>query len=130
MRIAFAIGIASLTVLSGLAKAVDDPALSLKTTEDLYKVCSADANDPRQHEALALCEGFLIGIVSYHDAVTDAKNLRRLICYPTSVTRDEGISAFVAWAAAHQQDKKFMNDPAVVGAVRGLASKWPCSQTP
>jgi Rap1a immunity proteins len=74
-----------------------------------------------------LCQGFLLGVVSYHDAVTERHNLARLICYPPTATRDDGIEAFVQWASAHQQDQKFMSDPAVVGAVRGLAAKWPCS---
>jgi hypothetical protein len=129
MRAALFIGVASLTLWGGLAKAADDAALALKTTEDLYRVCTTDSSDPRQREDLALCEGFLAGVVSYHDAVVDMKNLKRLICYPSSVTRDDGIRAFVDWAALHQQDKKYMNDPAVAGAVRGLATKWPCSQT-
>lgn len=132
MRTTLVIGIASLALWGGLAKAQSLSAaeLSLSTTEDLYRVCSADAGDPRQREALALCEGFLAGVVSYHDAVVDMKNLKRLICYPTSVTRDDGIRAFVDWAALHQQDQKYMNAPAVAGAVRGLAAKWPCGKTP
>jgi hypothetical protein len=127
MRIALAIAVAPIGLWLGLANAADDPALLLKTTEDLYRVCTTGADDPRQREALDLCEGFLLGAVSYHDAVTDRKNLKRLICYPPTATRDEGMRAFVDWATLHQQDRKFMDDPAVVGVVRGLAAKWPCS---
>lgn len=127
MRMTLTLCAALFSQWPGLAGAADSPALSLKTTEDLYQVCTTSTQDPRQREALALCEGFLIGAVSYHDAVTDRENLKRLICYPATVTRDEGIQAFTDWAKLHQQDQKFMNDPAVVGAVRGLAAKWPCS---
>lgn len=108
------------------AVAADTASLSLRTTEDLYRVCTVPPTDPAYVESTDLCEGFLIGAVSYHDAVSDRRHLKPLICYPASVTRTQGVQAFVAWAASHQQDQKFMADPAVEGLVRGLASKWPC----
>ncbi|HZT19702.1 MAG TPA: Rap1a/Tai family immunity protein [Dongiaceae bacterium] len=110
----------------GLVQAATTSDFTLKTTEDLYRVCSDQPSDPLYSEALNFCQGFLLGVVSYHDAVTDREHLKRLICYPPTATRDQGIQAFVDWAARHQQDQKFMNDPPVVGAVRGLASRWPC----
>lgn len=110
------------------ANALDTPPLSLRTTEDLYRVCTPAPDDPQRREALDLCEGFLVGAVSYHDAISDREHLKRLICYPSTATRDEGLAAFVAWAASHQQDRMFMSDPAVYGVVRGLASKWPCNE--
>jgi Ssp1 endopeptidase immunity protein Rap1a len=99
-------------VLAGVTatatRAADTAALSLNT------------------ETADLCEGFLIGAISYHDAIADRRRLKRLVCYPASATRTEGVQAFIAWAAGHQRDQKFMADPAVVGLVRGLAAKWPC----
>jgi hypothetical protein len=108
------------------AQAADTASLSLRTTEDLYRVCTVPPSDPAYTEAADLCEGFLIGAISYHDAVSDRRHLKRLVCYPASATRSQGVQVFIAWAASHQQDQKFMADPAVVGLVRGLASKWPC----
>jgi hypothetical protein len=109
-----------------LAQATDTTDFTLKTTEDLYVVCSTPSSDPLRSAAANFCEGYLLGAVGYHDAITDREHLKRLICYPQDATRDQGIQAFVDWAASHQQDRKFMNDPPVVGAVRGLAAKWPC----
>jgi hypothetical protein len=108
------------------AQATDATNFALKTTEDLYVVCSTPSNDALRAEAINFCAGFLLGAVSYHDEITDRKNLKRFICYPPSATGNEGIQAFIDWAASHQRDQKFMNDPPVVGAVRGLAAKWPC----
>jgi hypothetical protein len=110
----------------GFARATDTADFTMNSTEDLFRICSSPADDPMHREAIHFCEGFLLGVVSYHDAVTVRQNLKRLICYPPGVTRDQGVQAFVAWATTHQQDQKFMSDPAVVGAVRGLAAKWPC----
>jgi hypothetical protein len=108
------------------ARATDAANFTLKTTEDLYVVCSTANSDPLRAEAINFCEGYLLGVVGYHDAITDREHLKPFICYPPTATRDEGIQAFIDWAARHQRDRKFMNDPPVVGAVRGLAAKWPC----
>ena len=126
MRIAPFLGVAALALWPGLVQALDMSYFTLKTTHDLYKVCSVAPDDPLRREALAFCEGFLLGAVSYHDAVIDRENLKPLICHPQTATRDQSIQAFIDWAATHQQDQKFMNDPPVYGAVRGLAAKWPC----
>jgi hypothetical protein len=126
MRIAALLGIAVLGLSPRIALAIDISNFTLKTTEDLYRVCSTAAEDPLRQQAIDFCEGFLLGVVSYHDGVTDREHLKRLICYPPTATRDQGIQAFIDWAAAHQKDQKFMNDPPVYGAVRGLAAKWPC----
>jgi hypothetical protein len=128
MRIASLLGVAALALWPGLVQAVDRSDFTLKTTQDLYKVCAVAPDDPLRREALNFCAGFLLGVVSYHDAVTDREHLKPLICYPPTATRDQGMQAFVAWAATHQQDQKFMQDPPVYGAVRGLAATWPCQR--
>lgn len=121
-----ALCVAATGLIPCLAQATSTTDFAIKTTEDLYRVCSAAPNDPLRPEALNFCEGFLLGTVSYHDEVTGRENLKRLICYPATATRTQGIEAFVDWATTHQQDQKFMGDPAVVGVVRALAAKWPC----
>ena len=126
MRLTPLLGAAALGLWPGLAHALDFSSFSLKTTEDLYRVCSDAADDPLHREALDFCEGFLLGAVSYHDAISDRRHLKRLICYPETATRDQGIEAFVEWAQAHREDRKFMSDPPVMGMVRGLAARWPC----
>ena len=126
MRIAFWLAVAVLTLSTSSAYASGPQTLALKTTEDLYRVCTAAPDDAQAREELDLCEGFLLGAVSYHDAISDRQHLKRLICYPSVATRDQGIDAFVGWASAHQNDRKYMNDPPVYGVVRALAAKWPC----
>jgi hypothetical protein len=128
MRIAPLLALAAIALSPGITQATTTADFAMKTTEDLYRVCSAAPNDPLRQEAINFCQGFLLGVVGYHDAVTKRQNLKPLICYPSTATRDQGIEAFNAWAANHQQDQKFMNDPAVFGAVRGLAAKWPCKK--
>jgi hypothetical protein len=131
MRLAYFLAIAALSLWPNLTRAatvehmLNTSDFSLKTTEDLYQLCSVAADDPLRPQAINFCQGFLLGVVSYHDAVVDRHHLKRLICYPSTATRDQAIQAFVTWAAAHQKNK-YISEPAVYGAVRGLASKWPC----
>ena len=127
MRVVSAIAVAVMGLWPRLASAaVTQSDFVLTTTQDLYDVCSVGPDDPLRPQALSFCEGFIVGAVSYHDAISDRKNLKRFFCYQPSDTRDQGIKAFVDWAAAHQQDQKYMNEPPVIGVVRAFAAKWPC----
>ena len=126
MRTPFLLAVAAVGLWPVFARATDVTNFTLKTTEDLYLICSTANSDPLRSEAINFCEGFLLGAMSYHDAIVDRKHLKPFVCYPPTATRDQGIQAFIDWAGSHQQDHKFMDDPPVVGAIRGLAAKWPC----
>jgi hypothetical protein len=126
MRPAPLLAVAMLGLWPSLAFAMDSTDITLKTTEDLYQVCSVQADNPDYSRALSFCEGFLFATVSYDYAISDRKNLKRFICFPDTATRNEGIQAFVDWAKANLQNQKYMDEPPVYGAVRGLAAKWPC----
>ena len=108
------------------ASAVDDEDVKFRTTEDLYQVCSVSEGEAEYVPASFACRGFIEGAVQYHDAVTDRKNLKRLICYPKGATVGDGRRAFNAWAKKHAGNKERMNELAVVGLVRALADKYPC----
>jgi hypothetical protein len=126
MRAAALLGVAALGLWPSLAFAMDASDITLKTTEDLYQVCSVSADNPDYSRALSFCEGFLLATASYDYAISDRAHLRRFICAPDTATRDQGIQAFVGWAKANLQNQKYMDAPPVEGAVQGLAAKWPC----
>ena len=108
------------------AAAVEDDDLRFDTTDDLYGVCAVNAGDPEFPAANLACRAFIEAVVQYHDAVSDRKKMKRLICYPKSATIQDGKNAFVAWAKKNAGDKKLMNEIPVVGLVRALAEKYPC----
>ncbi len=122
---ATALLVGTMTQVSG---AVTEKDFNLVSTEDLYQICSviADASDfvPARYE----CQGFIRGAVGYHDAVTDRKHLKRLICYPETATVADGRQVFVDWARANVGNTELMQEPPVVGLVRALAAKYPCSK--
>lgn len=113
-------------LISQSAIAVQDENINFDTTEDLYQVCSVEPGAPEYVPASFACRGFIHGAVQYHDAVTDRKKLKRLICYPKSATIADGSMAFVAWAKKNAGNETLMNEKPVVGLVRALAEKYPC----
>jgi hypothetical protein len=108
------------------AEAVDEEDFSLKTTEDLYQLCGETSKSPNYIPSIYACRGFLRGVVQYHDAVSDRENLKRLICYGPEATIEDGRTAFLQWAEMHAKDAELMQEKPVIGAVRGLAAKYPC----
>ncbi len=114
------------TLCAQAVAAVQDDNLNFNTTEDLFQVCSVAPDAAEYAAASFACRGFIEGAVQYHDAVTDRKKLKRLICYPSTATVTDGRDAFVAWAQKHAGDRKLMDEIPVVGLVRALAEKYPC----
>jgi hypothetical protein len=110
------------------AGAVDKTDFNYESTQDLHDVCSVDPDDPNYIPAILACRAFIEAAVQYHDAVTDSKNLKRLICYGKDATIEKGRVAFLAWFEKHKDDKKLMEELPVIGLVRALADKYPCSK--
>jgi hypothetical protein len=102
--------------------AVDNDDLRFETTEDLVDVCSAPASSAAQ----LACTGFIEATVQYHDAVSDRKNLRRLICYPAGTSIEDGRKALLSWAATNKDNAALMGEMPVIGLVRALAEAYPC----
>ncbi len=115
----------SLTQATG---AVEEANFNLGSTMDLYQICSVGSNESDFVPATYTCRGFIEGSVQYHDAVTDKKGLKRLICYGKGATLEEGRNAFLDWVRSNKDNDELMEETPVVGLVRALAEKYPCSQ--
>jgi hypothetical protein len=108
------------------AAAVEEKSFSFDTTADLYRVCSVEAADPAHTAAQVACTAFIEATVQYHDAVSNKKQLKRLVCYPQGATIADGRTAFLAWAQKNAGDAKLMAELPVIGLVRALAKAYPC----
>ncbi len=108
------------------ALAVNDQDMKFHTTENLYHICNTPSSAAEYVAASFACRGFIEGAVQYHDAVSDRKHLKRLICYPKTATVEDGRLAFLAWVQKNQKNRKLMSEMPVVGLVRALAEKYPC----
>jgi hypothetical protein len=127
LRLSSVIAAGALTVgLSAPAVAVEDEDLAFDTTEDLYQVCSTTADAPEYVATSFACRGFIEATVQYHDAISDRKRMKRLVCYDKTATIADGRAAFLAWAETNKGNAKLMNETPVVGLVRALADKYPC----
>ncbi len=120
--------VAILALWPGLASAIEKRDFWISDTVDLLELCTTPMDDPLRPQAINYCMAYLDGAVDYHDAITDHKNMKRLICYPNTASLEEGVLVFIGWAQANQGDKKLMDEPTVIGVVRALADKWPCDQ--
>ncbi|MCG6861156.1 MAG: hypothetical protein LJE70_07770 [Chromatiaceae bacterium] len=109
------------------ATAIENDDLRFDTTADLFHVCSVTASEPEYPVANQACRAFIEAAVQYHDAVSDRKGLPRLVCYPKDATIQDGKDAFVAWSEKNAGNKKLMDEQPVIGLVRSLAGKYPCS---
>lgn len=121
--IALALAVSSASVL-----AIDENDFDYETTSDLYHICSVSPDNPKYEAAALACRAFIEAAVQYHDAVSDRKKMKRLVCYPNTATIKDGRAAFVAWAAKHADDKARMGEVPVVGLMRALADKYPCKR--
>jgi hypothetical protein len=110
------------------AAAVDSSNFRFDTTMDLYNICSVAEGTAEYPMANGSCRAFIEASVQYHDEISNRKNLKRLICYPSIATIEDGKQAFIAWAKAKSGDQKLMAEQPVVGLVRALAAKYPCKK--
>jgi hypothetical protein len=120
------IGAALAGVLSHTATATENQDFDYETTRDLYDVCSVSESDPGFIPAVFGCRAFLEASVQYHDAVSDRKHLKRLICYSKTATISDARGVFLSWVEKHAGDPDLMNESPVVGVVRALAGRYPC----
>ena len=107
---------------------INEQDFNFRTTQDLGDLCSVDPASSSNIPAIYACRAFIEATVQYHDAVSDKKNLKRLICYGPEATIEDGRKVFVEWVATHKNDKNLMEEIPVVGMVRALAHKYPCPQ--
>lgn len=109
-----------------VARALDESNFNFRTTKDLYEICSAQGESEGAVQAKLACRAFIAAAVQYHDAVSDRKKMKRLICYSSTATLEDGRMAFVNWAKRHADDAQHMGELPVVGLVRALAEASPC----
>lgn len=110
------------------ALALEASSFNFDTTGDLHELCAVEGTGEGVVESLLACRAFLEATVQYHDAVSDRKKMKRLICYPGSATVEDARAAFLTWAEENKGDAKRMGELPVVGVVRALAKAYPCKR--
>jgi hypothetical protein len=114
-------------LLPGLARAVvTDEDFLVKTTQNLFNLCTAADDDPRHGKAIHFCHGYLIGAYDYHVSQNSGPDGKLLVCFPDPApTRNAAIKIFVEWVKVHPQH---MNEKPVDTEFRFLVETWPCKK--
>jgi hypothetical protein len=115
------------TLASQGARATSEASFRFDTTANLYEVCALTEDAPGFVVANQACRAFIEATVQYHDEISARRKLKRLVCYPKGATIEDGKQAFIEWANRKSGDAKLMAEQPVVGLVRALAAKYPCS---
>ncbi len=123
-RSRFAI-VAALALMSAPAGALLPGDLTVRTTRDLFKLCSVDEADLLHRVARGFCLGYLDAVWDYHQALTAGPGFAAIACPGPEVTRDQVADALIDWAEA-ESDTLDTEEP-VQGVMRAMARKWPCS---
>jgi len=110
------------------AMVVEEETFNYRTTKDLYTICAVDDDAKKADVPAFACRAFIAATVQYHDAVSDRKKMKRLICYPNTATIADGRAAFLDWAGRNADNAERMNERPVVGLVRALAETYPCKK--
>ena len=101
--------------------ALNEQSFNYDTAKDLIEVCSSEAES-----AAFGCRAFLEATVQYHDAVSDRKKMKPLICPPKGTTIAQAREAFLAWGQKHADRADYMKEIPVVAVVRALGAAYPC----
>lgn len=106
--------------------ALTEGSFLIRNAQDLVTICSSDEADPLNDAADHFCHGFLVGAWQYHEAQANGPKGVRIACPQEPVpSRNEIVTEFVAWSAAHPE---YMSEPAVEALFRYLAEKAPCAK--
>ena len=115
---------AALTWSSAEAAQLQD--FEVATTNQLASLCGANPSDELYVEAIQFCYGYIEGAVQFHNAMVRAGTIRKpLACPPAGTTRDEFAQYFGTWART-QATPQQLAEPALEGATRAAAMRYPC----
>ncbi|NCA68897.1 MAG: hypothetical protein EOM91_02115 [Sphingobacteriia bacterium] len=110
-----------MTAVTPTWSAAETSVFDYETAKDLLAVCTSE-----QDAAVLACRAFLEATVQYHDAVSDGRRMKRLVCYPGGLTVEQARATFVAWGEQHADNAERMSELPVVAVVRSLAAAHPC----
>lgn len=134
MRKGAAAALVALALVSGEAgaaapvgEAAVNDALHLRTTRDLYTVCSVQPGEALYERAVSFCLGFVTGVIQYNTELAKGPDFKPLVCPGRELARFEVVKQFLAWAP---DNPAYMSGTPVEGVARSAVAKWPCPKKP
>ena len=118
--------LATLMVVPCLAGEIGVEDFQVKTTKDLFDLCTAPDSEPLASQALHFCHGYLVGAFHYYAASVSGPNGLPLVCPPDPrPSRNETIAMFVQWVKDRPQ---YWDELPVETEFRFLIEIWPCER--
>jgi len=105
---------------------VESADFKAKTTHNLVNLCSATWGDDQYAAAMGFCLGFVDAAMDYHRVITSGDLVKPVACPEHTVTRQEVVDAFLAWAKANPT--MLDNESPIQGVMRAAGAKWPCKK--
>lgn len=121
-----AVLVAAMMIVGGTSRseAVTNESFQVRSTQDLVDLCGVPRGDPLAAQSIHFCQGYLVGVYHYHQALTSGRGQPPVFCPSgTLPTRDEAVAMFVAWGRSHPQH---MAERPADGLVRWAVETWPC----
>ncbi len=119
--------VAGAILWTGQTSAQEDNVFAVATTQDLLNVCTLPDDHAMRGRAINYCLGYIDGAISYHDAISAHEEMKPFVCYPETATVELGAVVFIDWGQQNQDNDLMMLTAPVIGVVRALAAKWPCT---
>ncbi|MEM9058911.1 MAG: Rap1a/Tai family immunity protein [Pseudomonadota bacterium] len=113
-------------VLTAPAFAAEEERFLIDTTEDLATLCAAAPVAPTYAAAIHMCQGYIIGVAHFHQALT-AELDEGVYCAPTGddrPSRNEAVAMFVDWVG---KNPSVGETEALDGLLQWAASAFPCN---
>jgi len=108
------------------AHAVESMDFKAKTTRNLVNLCSVTWGDEQYGAAMGFCLGFVDAAMDYHRVITSGDLVKPVACPQETVTRQELVDVFLAWAKANPT--MLDNESPIQGVMRAASAKWPCKK--
>lgn len=107
---------------------MSDENFQLRATRDLVALCGAERTDSRYAQAIHFCQGYLVGLYHYHQALTAERRQAPVFCIAgPEPTRDQAVASFLTWGRARPQH---MDEAPIDGVFRWAVETWPCQRAP
>lgn len=114
-----------MSLMASNALAADESDFLIDTTGNLAALCSASPEEPNYSAAIHMCQGYIIGIAHFHQALS-AELKEDIYCVPEGdarPSRNEAVAMFVDWAGNNPDSA---GTEALDGVLAWAAAAFPC----
>ena len=126
MRLKLAAAVVAASAWSS-AHAADLQDFQVDTVDQLARLCGASPTTDLYVEAIQFCYGYISGAVQFHNSIVGARGISPIACPPATATREDFARYLADWAE-NSATAEQRAEPAIQGAARVAALRYPCPE--